>query len=609
MKQAILISLISLLFLGDLFPDIPEKTYSKESCFTPVLNNAVDSNNLNPYLKIIEFDLDIYPPSTGVQLYRNGLLYLSSSKEYSGMIPKHISFGNTDLYFAELNDSVLNNPTSFFLNEKLNIPADGICFTTDYSKLFYTKLSENDGKLKIFLAESISKTGNPSWEFEDKPLGFCKEYNYSHPTVSNEGDIMIFSSDMPGGKGGMDLYLCRFENNEWSEPENMGDRFNTEGNEMYACFDQVNNLYFSSNGIPGIGGYDIFISNYNGSDWNNPVNLYEQINTSKDELAFKVNKTGGNFGFYTVQEKSGKGRNNVIRQVYKLELDDKYSNDDSFLLSFVLDEYAHEKLAVEQLRAENLAKQQLADQERKADSIKAEQLAAVRLAEKKRKADSLSMANLEAEKLASEQRKADSARAARLEDEKLAAEKKRADSIKAAQIMATRLAAEKRRADSIKIAELEAERLENEKRRADSLRTAQLEKERLAAEQRRADSIRLAELEAEKLLAEKRRTDSIKAAQTRQQEESVASDKVIYRVQCASSMKSIGSKTITMGGKEYDTYSYFYKGAWRVTIGEFDNLEDARTLRNLCRKAGYNQAFIAAFKNGARSLDMSLFQK
>ena len=71
----------------------------------------------------------------------------------------------------------------------------------------------------------------------------------------------------------------------------------------------------------------------------------------------------------------------------------------------------------------------------------------------------------------------------------------------------------------------------------------------------------------------------------------------------------MASRNITVGGKNYDTYVYLYRNEYRHTVGEFTNLEDARQLQFDLRKNGYPQAFVAAFRNNTRTLDLSLFSK
>jgi hypothetical protein len=101
-----------------------------------------------------------------------------------------------------------------------------------------------------------------------------------------------------------------------------------------------------------------------------------------------------------------------------------------------------------------------------------------------------------------------------------------------------------------------------------------------------------------------------KAETTREAEVELKEPKeiVVYRIQFLSSTTSRGSYNVTIGGRDYATWEYFYAGAYRQTIGLFDNPDDAKKLQDLCRKEGLPQAFVAAFRNGERSTDPGLFK-
>jgi hypothetical protein len=84
--------------------------------------------------------------------------------------------------------------------------------------------------------------------------------------------------------------------------------------------------------------------------------------------------------------------------------------------------------------------------------------------------------------------------------------------------------------------------------------------------------------------------------------------KVIFRVQILSSGNPGSTPMVVIDGKTYQTFEYHYKGAYRITVGEFETVEDANSFRLQCRRAGYQQAFVAAFRGGIRDTDPSLFQ-
>lgn len=127
----------------------------------------------------------------------------------------------------------------------------------------------------------ISKLSEFTWE--DKPANI----NLSHPSFANNGNRLYFASDMPGGYGGMDLYYSDFNGEVWTVPVNLGKNVNTEFNEVspYASGDSV--LYFSSNGHPGYGNFDVFASYIQGENFSNPINLRAPVSSHGDDLFFR----------------------------------------------------------------------------------------------------------------------------------------------------------------------------------------------------------------------------------------------------------------------------------------------------------------------------------
>ncbi|HXC04458.1 MAG TPA: OmpA family protein, partial [Bacteroidia bacterium] len=122
-------------------------------------------------------------------------------------------------------------------------------------------------------------------------------YSVGQPSLTADGNTMYFTSDMPGGFGGSDLYrTTRDTKGNWSAPENLGNKINTEGDEMFPFVEQKNGvLYFSSNGRFGLGGQDIFLCALDGKKFGAVVNAGTPVNTPSDDFAAIVNdelKTG-----------------------------------------------------------------------------------------------------------------------------------------------------------------------------------------------------------------------------------------------------------------------------------------------------------------------------
>jgi hypothetical protein len=285
---------------------------------------SIDSVSTND-LRIRPFHLEIIPPSSGVQFYRNGIIFLSHSKLGEKVPERHLSFGSVRTYSSLFSDTIPGNFMPFELNSTVLFPSEATTFSSDFNTMYFSLIPEKSGCEKIFRAQNTSN----GWKIDEKPLDFCDdEYIYSHPCLSADGTFMVFSSDRSGTTGGLDLWITRKQREGWSNPENLGKKINSDGNELFATLDNRNNIYFSSDGHPGKGGYDIFVARYNGSAWDEPHILPGAINTKDDELAYTFNKTEGKTAFYTTRIRSGKSRT----QLYVIDLSPDQSRNENLSL-------------------------------------------------------------------------------------------------------------------------------------------------------------------------------------------------------------------------------------------------------------------------------------
>jgi len=164
------------------------------------------------------------------------------------------------------------------------------CFTRDFNTIFFTRCSRDDAGddyCKIMYSKNIKGF----WaEAEDLPFS-SPGVQYGHPALIENDSILIFSSDLsePGGK--FDLYYSIYEDGNWSAPEAMPRTINSDGNEKFPTADG-DTLYFSSDFLPGMGGYDIF-KTWLRKDrtWSPPQNLRYPVNSGKDDFGFVVDRT------------------------------------------------------------------------------------------------------------------------------------------------------------------------------------------------------------------------------------------------------------------------------------------------------------------------------
>lgn len=214
--------------------------------------------------------------------------YLVTAESPSGTKSKWTGRGFTKLFLVPSDFSKMSE-----LSKDLSSKGDDGIATTNAAGdvIWYTSLHKKatgSGNLKtkkLKLVEAI-KSGN-GWTVRELPFN-NKDYNVAHPAISEDQKMLVFASDMPGGKGGMDLYYSTKEaDGTWSAPVNIAS-LNTSETEVFPVF-IGNKLYFSSNGHAGIGGLDIFEANRNGTDFGSIKNVGYPINSSYDDFSLYTN--------------------------------------------------------------------------------------------------------------------------------------------------------------------------------------------------------------------------------------------------------------------------------------------------------------------------------
>ncbi len=228
-------------------------------------------------------------------------IVFASSRNKTVWIKKQQGWTNGNfLQLYSTNVSGTEKPKSFMgdLDSKYN---DGpVAFTKDYNTVYFTRNNSgsmevsNDGTYKLKILEaSLDQNGFSSV----KLMPFNNyNYNFAHPSISQDGYSLYFSSDMDGGKGGMDIYMCKKDSSgNWSEPMNLGNGVNTAGNELFPFIAGNGTLYFSSNGLDGLGGLDIYETKIKEGKASRVYNMGEPVNSKDDDFGvflLEDNKTG-----------------------------------------------------------------------------------------------------------------------------------------------------------------------------------------------------------------------------------------------------------------------------------------------------------------------------
>lgn len=166
----------------------------------------------------------------------------------------------------------------------------------------------------------ITPTGeelSPSVIYVDQklfsPAGAPTGYILSHPCLSDNGKRMYFVSDMPGGMGGTDIYYSDFDGTAWGAAVNAGSNINTAGDEMFPYVTSHDSLlYFSSDGHPGYGNMDIFVSRISSGSWGKPANMKTPVNSIGNDFSLIYSQAPWEGYFVSNRYPDSKGGNDIF---------------------------------------------------------------------------------------------------------------------------------------------------------------------------------------------------------------------------------------------------------------------------------------------------------
>lgn len=260
----------------------------------------------------------------GAHFFHNGVVFASSRD--SDLFIKHRPFDALsdeetflNLYYAEKNGMGEWHQFVLFNPRKLKTPYNEgpMAFYDHFRKGGFTRSILKNGKpvydatgkvnLGIYFADLTPSgaIGNVS------PFKYNSEaYSNAHPSFSPDGNVMYFSSTMPVGLGGSDIYYSTFEKGQWTEPVNAGDGVNTGADESFPYIANDTTLYFSSNGHGGLGGLDIYVSYKRNGKFAKPMNLGRPMNSGFDDFSLVCDSLGRTG--YIASNAEGDGRHDRI---------------------------------------------------------------------------------------------------------------------------------------------------------------------------------------------------------------------------------------------------------------------------------------------------------
>lgn len=282
---------------------------------------AANKNNFQGMLKdsgqykITHLDANTAAEDFGPCYYQNKIVFASTrTNKFMARDDNWHRQPYLDMYVSEIEGGQLKAPVSF--DKKLNGRMhDGpASFNKAGTLMAFTRNNYHDKTKDRVVELQIYFSNNKDGKWSDpEPCALNNPaYSVGHPSLTADGNTMYFTSDMPGGFGGADIYRStKDQYGTWSKPENLGDKVNTESDELFPFFEENTQiLLFSSNGRFGLGGLDIFISEMSGKNKGRVYNAGSPLNTSFDDFAIIADSTMSK-GYFSSNRIGGSGSDDI----------------------------------------------------------------------------------------------------------------------------------------------------------------------------------------------------------------------------------------------------------------------------------------------------------
>lgn len=258
--------------------------------------------------------------------HKDGIIFLSNNAidGKTKMYDDHIKQKTMSLFIAkEDKNGQLSKPQPFAFELTSQVHEGPLTFEKDYKTVYLSRNDhkEKDGKAKYddddvdYMKIYVSQLGEKGWTTPKEMTLNIPKTDACHPALSPDGNRLYFSSNRSGGYGGMDLYVCDKIRGEWTAPKNMGNRINSENNDVFPFIHEDGTLFFSSNRLGGEGGLDIYACPANkasrtGNGFDQPQNIGQPLNSDKDDFGFILDNAYKT-GYFSSSRVGGQGSDDI----------------------------------------------------------------------------------------------------------------------------------------------------------------------------------------------------------------------------------------------------------------------------------------------------------
>jgi len=261
---------------------------------------------------------------------KEGLVFVTERDE--DLVNENVSsFNNTPylaVYLAAYTDDDFTNldeVVPYLRNLNGDFHVGPVALDTARNEIFYSKVLPSLKRKDTTHLKTYQATIHNGKRLKKQSELFINgnDYSVTHPSLSKDGMTLFFTSDMPGGAGGLDIYYMKRDTagGGWSDPQRLPDVVNTTLNEVFPYLYDENTLYFSSDGHTGYGGLDLFVSKRKNGKWQAPINLKTPINSPADD--FGMTFRNESIGYFSSDRQGGKGKDDIYRFVQIADPEDQ----------------------------------------------------------------------------------------------------------------------------------------------------------------------------------------------------------------------------------------------------------------------------------------------
>ena len=250
--------------------------------------------------------------SFGVTYYENGVIIpnLVIDGKDKGADNKYALY-----YLQDAGNGNFDDPTLLKGDFGKSSVIGSVTLNKDGDKMYFSKIissgKENLSSKGVYVEKIYSADFIEGKWTNVKEVSFNNnEYSCAHPALSPNGQELYFVSNMPSGYGGYDVYVVKWDGDDWGMPENLGKEVNTLEDEIFPYVHEDGALYFSSVAHAGYGGFDVFKTEKKAGKWGEPKNLGGGINSSKDDFAIVFDESGKK-GFISTNRRTGSKKDEI----------------------------------------------------------------------------------------------------------------------------------------------------------------------------------------------------------------------------------------------------------------------------------------------------------